>query len=103
MSAYAIAHLTMTDAEGYRQYTSRFMPILRQYRGRILMGDDHVRVLEGEPPAGRHVILEFDDVDAAERWYQSPEYQAILPHRTANSVIHFVAIGRGIPRPAAAD
>jgi uncharacterized protein (DUF1330 family) len=31
------------------------------------------------------VILEFPDDAAVDRWYNSPEYQKILPHRLQNS------------------
>jgi uncharacterized protein (DUF1330 family) len=36
--------------------------------------------IEGEPADGV-VILEFPDKDAARAWYNSPEYQARVPHR----------------------
>ena len=36
---------------------------------------------EGEPGVGRLVILEFPSVEAARTFYDSPEYQAILPIR----------------------
>lgn len=36
--------------------------------------------LEGEAPDGV-ILLEFPTVEAAKAWYNSPEYQAALPHR----------------------
>jgi uncharacterized protein (DUF1330 family) len=39
--------------------------------------------LEGTPPDGL-VILEFPNVEAAKAWYNSPEYQAAVPHRIAS-------------------
>ena len=44
-----------------------------------------VELVEGEPEPQRVVITEFADIEAARRWYNSPEYQAILPIRLANS------------------
>ena len=93
MPAYVIAFLTVTNRERYAGYSSGFAAILQQYRGRLLLVDDDVTVLEGAPEPGRHVILEFDDRASAEAWYRSPEYQGILPHRLAGSTTHFVAIG----------
>jgi uncharacterized protein (DUF1330 family) len=36
--------------------------------------------LEGKAPDGI-VMLEFPTVEAAKAWYNSPEYQAAVPHR----------------------
>jgi uncharacterized protein (DUF1330 family) len=42
-------------------------------------------LIEGGPEPKRVVILEFADAAAVKRWYNSPEYQKILPNRLANS------------------
>ena len=43
------------------------------------------QLVEGGPEPKRVVILEFSDTAAVKRWYDSPEYQKILPLRLANS------------------
>ncbi|EQB11808.1 DUF1330 domain-containing protein [Sphingobium lactosutens] len=43
-----------------------------------------VRSTEGEPVEGA-VILEFPTFEAAEAWYDSPEYQAAMAHRRAGA------------------
>lgn len=60
----------------------------RRYGG---TGDDEIgggngndTALGGEG-AGRMVVLQFADVAAAKRWYNSPGYQAIVGSRQANS------------------
>ena len=71
-------------------WTGRVMPNLRLSRG--------VRESPSSPGAGRRdrtdqegpepkriVILEFADTAAFKRWYNSPEYQKILPARLDNS------------------
>jgi uncharacterized protein (DUF1330 family) len=51
--------------------------------------------LEGEAP-GRLVIIEFDSLQNAQKWYQSPEYQALIPIRQkASKSTLFIA--EGIP------
>jgi uncharacterized protein (DUF1330 family) len=42
-------------------------------------------LIEGRPEPKRIVILEFADTAAVKRWYNSPEYQKILPGRLDNS------------------
>lgn len=39
-----------------------------------------VHPLEGAPPEGV-IMLQFPTVDDAKAWYDSPAYQAALPHR----------------------
>ena len=41
-------------------------------------------LLEGGPEPKRIIITEFSDAAAAKRWYNSPEYQKILPGRLKN-------------------
>ena len=57
-----------------------------QSRRHILDGVKDLRaegatVLEGNPPFPRTIILKFVSQAAAKAWYQSPEYQKILPLR----------------------
>ena len=40
--------------------------------------------MEGEPEH-LSVVLKFPDMEALRGWYDSPEYQEILPLRTDNS------------------
>lgn len=65
------------------------------------MVDEAVDVLEGPPAPGRHVVLQFEDREAAHRWYHSPEYQTILGHRLAASRTHLVVVGQTPPEVAA--
>ena len=39
-----------------------------------------VDALEGDAPDGV-VMIQFDSVENARAWYNSPDYQAALPHR----------------------
>jgi uncharacterized protein (DUF1330 family) len=53
-------------------------------------------LLEGSWP-GTAVLMEFPDRDAAYNWYNSPEYQAILPLRTRNSISDMILIDSTAP------
>jgi hypothetical protein len=44
-----------------------------------------VQLIEGGPEPKRIVIPEFADTASFKRWYDSPEYQKILPARLDNS------------------
>jgi uncharacterized protein (DUF1330 family) len=89
VKGYVIANVSVDDAAAYEGYRSRTAAIITQYGGRFLVRGGAVEVREGEPGVGRLVILEFPSVEAARTFYDSPEYQAILPIRldSANSTL----------------
>ena len=61
------------------------MPSIGEHGARVLIVDEDVDVLEGEWHGTRTVVLEFESVDAARRWYSSDTYQAALRLRQAAS------------------
>jgi len=86
MKGYVIANVQVTDEAGYEAYRSQTASIIAQYGGRFLVRGGAVEAREGDPGIGRLVILEFPSVEAARIFYDSPEYQAIIPLREANAV-----------------
>lgn len=85
MSAFVIGHITVHDPEGYARYTARVPGTLAPYGGEFVVRGGQTTVLEGEMPHGRHVTIRFPDRASAEAWYNSPEYQEIVPIRQAHS------------------
>ncbi len=74
MSAYIIANVEVTDPDQYRQYQKFSSEAISKYGARVLVRGGEVTPLEGEHP-GRTVVMEFDDAEAARRFYDSPEYR----------------------------
>jgi len=66
-------------------YRAAVPATLEQYGGRFLTRGGATELVEGGPEPKRVVILEFADKEAVKRWYNSPEYQIILPMRLDNS------------------
>jgi uncharacterized protein (DUF1330 family) len=79
--AYIIATLEVEDPEGFAEYAARVPAIIEQYGGRYLARGGESELLQGAAVTGRVVLVEFDSVEAARRWYSSPEYSAIRPIR----------------------
>lgn len=76
MTAYAIAHVEVTDPEGYRHYASQTEASAAAFGGRFLVkGGAQVQV-EGETRP-RTAVIAFPDMEAARAWYASPEYQRL--------------------------
>jgi uncharacterized protein (DUF1330 family) len=85
MKGYIVANISVTDADAYEAYRSQTGAIIAQYGGRALVKGGAIRVREGDPGLSRLVILEFPSIEAAAMFYDSPEYQAIVPIRQANA------------------
>jgi uncharacterized protein (DUF1330 family) len=85
MPGYAMACLTDVDLnQEVQEYLRRIDATLAPFGGRFLVHGSTPQVLEGEFD-GAVVLIEFPDAGRARAWYDSPEYQAILPLRTGNS------------------
>ncbi|MBT3628321.1 MAG: DUF1330 domain-containing protein [Rhodospirillaceae bacterium] len=90
MPAYVIGDITVTDAELYPSYTAVTPATIEKYGGRFVIRGGAHETIEGDWNPGRVVMLEFDDMAAARRWYDSPEYseaRAIRQRAATGSVI----------------
>ena len=85
MPAYFVVELEVTNPAGMEPYRAAVPATLAQYGGRYLTRGGATQLIEGGPEPKRIVILEFADAAAVKRWYDSPEYQKILPIRLATS------------------
>ena len=92
MPVYVVAQITITDRTRYDAYQAGFPEVFAKYRGELLAVDESPRVVEGEWPCTRTVLIRFPDEDEVTRWYTSPEYQAIAQHRFAASQTNAVLV-----------
>jgi uncharacterized protein (DUF1330 family) len=101
MSVYAIAQLWIHDPARYGRYVERFMGVMKNYQGRVLVADEHPQVVEGEWDGSKIVVIiavsTFPDEPAFRAWSESPEYLEIAQDRKAGakSVILLVRGVRG--------
>ena len=85
MPAYFVVELEITNMDAMTGYRAAVPATLEKYGGRFLTRGGATELIEGGPEPKRIVILEFADAAAIKRWYNSPEYQKILPGRLENS------------------
>ncbi len=81
MTAYILVDISVTDPARYEDYRALAAATIDQYGGRYVIRGGRVEVLEGDWPTNRFVMVEFDDGEAARRWYHSPEYKAAMAVR----------------------
>ena len=73
MRGYLVANYTINNPKTYQKYVEAVMPVIAKYGGKLIIGDFELKKLEGSPNQGI-VVVEFESVEAAERFYNSPEY-----------------------------
>ncbi len=85
MSAYVIVDINIHDPAGYEKYKKVASDTVTAYGGRYLARGGETVVLEGAWAPDRLVILEFESIERARAWLDSPEYGPIkvLRHQTA--------------------
>jgi uncharacterized protein (DUF1330 family) len=92
MPAYVIAETDVRDAEQYEHYKAASPGAIAAGGGRFVVRGGEVAVLEGDWRPKRLVVLEFEDLDAAKRWYDSPEYREARRLREGAANLHIVAV-----------
>lgn len=94
--AYAVGYLRDVEAgPEIAEYIERIEATMAPHGGRFLVHGGQLVGHEGTWD-GDLVILEFPDLAGAQAWYESPDYQAILPLRTEYST-SMVALVEGVP------
>ena len=87
MTAYVIFDIDIKDPAVYKQYAALAPQRSRPTEGRYLARGGHVEKLEGDWTPKRLVILQFESVERAKQWLDSPEYTPVkrLRHQAASS------------------
>jgi uncharacterized protein (DUF1330 family) len=99
MPAYFIADIEVLDASGYEQYRTAAAPTVAQYGGKYIVRGGQHQVLEGDWRPNRLVVLEFESVEAAQRWYASPEYGEAKKHRERSARMNAILVQGMDPQP----
>ena len=92
MPAYVIVDIDVTDPERYEQYRAAVPATLAAADGRFLVRGGGITILEGDWQPSRLVVLEFENLAAAERWYESAAYQAAKKLREGGARLRMVAV-----------
>lgn len=91
LKGYWIAHVDVTDAEGYKPYQAANAVPFGRFGARFLVRGGRQEVLEGRQRA-RTVVIEFPSYQAALDCYRSPQYQAAKALRQGKGEIDLVVI-----------
>ncbi|HEX4356519.1 MAG TPA: DUF1330 domain-containing protein [Pseudonocardia sp.] len=103
MTSYAIANLRNVHmGPGIVEYLERIDGTLAPFEGRFIVHGGQPERVEGNWD-GTLIVIAFPSPGHAKDWYDSPEYRAILPLRTENSVSDTILVDGVGPEHRATD
>ena len=79
---YIIASIRTDDMETMRRFAEASAPVIAKFGGRVLARDPQPDIREGQQQ-GISVVVEFDDVKTARRFYESDGYTSAKAIREA--------------------
>jgi uncharacterized protein (DUF1330 family) len=88
---YWLAHVDVSDPEGYQAYVAANAEAFRKYGAKFLVRGGQSETVEGTARA-RHVVLEFKDYATALACYRSAEYQKAIALRRPHAAVDLIVI-----------
>jgi len=87
MTVYAIAQIEIFNREAYDRYQANFWGVFKQFDGSLLVNDERPKVIEGEWPKDKIVMMSFPNEASFHAWVGSPQYEEIVVDRRAGANI----------------
>ena len=81
MTAYLVGHITIKDAGQWEIYMEGVRKSLLPYRAEVVFRGKLHKVLSGEHSHQNTVVIKFPDQTTLQEWYQSKDYQELIPIR----------------------
>jgi len=92
MAAYIVVEVDVKDPERYADYRTMVPASLAVYGGKFLIRGGQVENLEGDWEPQRFVMIQFESVDQAKRWWDSEEYRQARNLRQATSDTRMIVV-----------
>jgi uncharacterized protein (DUF1330 family) len=88
---YWVAHIDISDPQGYQDYMAMIGEIFRKHQGRYLARAGAFESMEGHNRS-RHILIEFPSYQAALECYRSPECAKAIAVRQANATAELLVL-----------
>ena len=99
VKVYMVVNLDIKDKDTYLKYEKGFFPMLKKHGGEFITYDDNVINVEGDNDVkGRVIIFSFPNEEAADKWYNDPEYQEISKFRREATTTQLIRVKGMLPR-----
>lgn len=89
--AYIIGMITVHDMENYKPYMAQTQALVQEYGGRYLVRGGDLHIAEGEMQHDRMVVIEFENSDQLNAFYDDPRYvdtRLIRQDNSEGTIIH---------------
>jgi uncharacterized protein (DUF1330 family) len=92
MPAYVITTIDVTDPAKYENYKALSPGAIAAHGGKFLVRGGKTSVLEGDWNPTRLVVVQFDSMEKARAFYDSPEYRKAREARKGAANMRMVAV-----------
>ena len=92
MPAYVMVETDIADPKRYEQYKAASPTAVAAGGGRFIVRGGELVVLEGDWQPSRLVVIKFEDLATAKRWYESEIYQEAKKLREGAAHLRMVAV-----------
>ena len=92
MAAYLVALVDVTDPDAYREYAKRAGAAAEKNGIKFMARGGRTVSLEGAAPPGRVVIVPFENMEAAQAYYDSTDYQDAKAYRDGAAEAQFFLV-----------
>ena len=91
LPGYVVAEVDVTDPATFQKYAEKVPGTIAASNGHYVIRGGKSVSIEGDPPK-RFVVIQFDSVEKAKAWEDSPAYDAIKPirHSSAKSRVFII-------------
>ena len=81
MAAYLIGHITIKNHDKWQTYIGGVQRSLMPFEAEVVFRGKRAAVLAGEHSYENTVVIKFPDQPTLQQWYNSDEYQGLIPTR----------------------
>ena len=92
MTAYVVASVNVTDRDKYKNYMALSPAAIAAAGGKFIVRGGNLKVLEGDWPRPRIVIIEYPTREAAEAFYDSTLYVAAKAEREGAAEMSMIVV-----------
>ena len=87
MAGYVIVDAEVTDQAVFSDYLERVPAVVASHGGKYLVRGGATEVVQGDWAPNRIVVVEFDNVEQARGWQNSPDYAELraMLNRSSNT------------------
>ena len=92
MSAYLTATIKVKDLESFEEYAGKAVPVIAEHGGETIAMGGVAKLLAGQADHDYEAVIQFPNTAAVEAFYESDEYQALIPLRDKGADVVFKVI-----------